>query len=262
MSYETLGFEIEEGVAWITLQRPRAANAMNAAMMTELRDVAIRCDEEPEIRVTVLTGSGKAFCAGGDLSSFSGYGEALPSRLKHMTADLHAAISRFARMDVPLVTAVNGVAAGAGFSLACAADLCVAAESACFTMAYTRAGLTPDGSSTFFVLRLAGLRRTQELMLTNRMLSATEALDWNLVNRVVPDASLEEEVRELALSLAKGPTRALGQVKRLLLHSSGDHLEAQMELEARAIADAARSADGREGIAAFLEKRPPVFRGA
>jgi len=261
MSYDTLLFDVEGHVARLTLNRPEAGNAMDAAMMRELCDVAIRCDEDPEIRAVLLTAAGKMFCAGGDLRSFAGEGDALPAYLKGITNDLHGAVSRLCRMDAPVVSAVNGIAAGAGFSLACAADMVIAAESARFTVAYTGVGLSPDGSCSFFLPRLIGLRRTQELMLTRRILQASEALDWNLVTRVVPDQDLEAESSKLAAQLAAGPTRAFGKVKRLLLHSSGDHLESQMEHEARCIADAARSADGKEGIAAFLAKREADFAG-
>jgi 2-(1,2-epoxy-1,2-dihydrophenyl)acetyl-CoA isomerase len=261
MSFETLLFEVQDHVARLTLNRPDAGNAMNAVMMRDLRDAAIRCDEDPEIRAVIIAGAGKMFCAGGDLRAFAGEGDGLPAYLKGITNDLHGAVSRLCRMDAPVVSAVKGVAAGAGFSLACAADMVIAAESARFTVAYTAVGLSPDGSCSFFLPRLVGLRRTQELMLTRRILGASEALDWNLVTRVVPDDDLEEEASKLAAELAAGPTRAFGSVKRLLLQSSGDHLESQMEREARCIADAARSADGKEGIAAFLEKRAADFRG-
>lgn len=261
MSYETLLFEVEGRVARLTLNRPEAGNAMNAAMMRDLCDVAIRCDEDPEIRAVLLTAAGRMFCAGGDLRAFAGEGDALPAYLKGITNDLHGALSRLCRMDAPVVSAVQGVAAGAGFSLACAADMVIAAESARFTVAYTGVGLSPDGSCSFFLPRLVGLRRTQELMLTRRILRASEALEWNLVTRVVPDDDLEAESSKLAAQLAAGPTAAFGKVKRLLLQSSGDHLESQMEREARCIADAARSADGKEGIAAFLAKREADFTG-
>jgi 2-(1,2-epoxy-1,2-dihydrophenyl)acetyl-CoA isomerase len=261
MSYETLLFDVGDHVARVTLNRPDAGNAMNALMMRELRDVAIRCDEDPEIRAVLITGAGKMFCAGGDLRAFAKEGDELPAYLKGITNDLHGAVSRLCRMDAPVVSAVKGVAAGAGFSLACAADMVIAAESARFTVAYAGVGLSPDGSCSFFLPRLIGLRRTQELMLTRRILRASEALDWNLVTRVVPDEALEAESSELAAQLAAGPTRAFGNAKRLLLRSSGDHLESQMEQEARCIADAARSADGKEGIAAFLEKREADFAG-
>ena len=261
MSFETLLFDVEDQVGRLTLNRPDAGNSMNAVMMRELRDVAICCDEDPEIRAVLITGAGKMFCAGGDLGSFAGEGDGLPAYLKGITNDLHGAVSRLCRMDAPVVCAVKGVAAGAGFSLACAADMLIAAESARFTVAYTGVGLSPDGSCSFFLPRLIGLRRTQELMLTRRILKASEALDWNLVTRVVPVDDLEAESAKLVAQLAAGPTRAFGSVKRLLLRSSGDHLESQMEQEARCIADAARGADGKEGIAAFLEKRSADFAG-
>jgi len=260
MGHQTLDLRRDGAIARITLDRP-PANALDLTMARELAEVALVCDEDPEVRVVVLTGRGKAFCAGGDLASFGAAGERVPTLLKEVTAGLHVAIARFARMRAPVIAAVNGVAAGAGFSLVTACDLAVAAASARFTMAYTRAGLVPDGSSTFFLPRLIGLRRTQELMITNRMLSSAEALEWGVLTRVVPDAELETTVDALAREVAAGPTGALASVKRLLLLSGGDRLEAQMEAETREIADAARRPDGREGIAAFLEKRPPRFDG-
>ena len=146
--------------------------------------------------------------------------------------------------------------------LAVAGDLVLAAESAKFVMAYTAAGLSPDGSSSYFLPRLIGLRRTQEPMLTNRLLSAAEALEWGLINRVVPDARLVVEARELAQTLAQGPTRAVGTVKALLSESFSSTLETQLEREVRELVAMGRSADGREGVRAFVEKRKPVFRGA
>ena len=178
-----------------------------------------------------------------------------------MTVGLHAAVSRFVRMEAPLIAAVNGVAAGGGLGLVCCADLAVAAESARFASAYTRSGLSPDTSTTYFLPRLVGRRRAQELILTNRTLSAAEALEWGLVTRVVPDAELPKVATELAQRLAQGATRAYGASKRLLLRSDAGGLESQMEEEAREIADAARSEDIAEGIRAFLEKRPPTYRG-
>ncbi len=262
MEFETLLFEVRDRVAHIAFNRPQVTNAMNIVTARELMHVAIRCDEDPEIRAAVLTGTGtKAFCAGGDLAAFHTLGDELPATIKEMTAYLHAAVSRFARMDAPLIAAVNGVAAGAGLSMVCMTDLAIAAQSARFTMAYTRAGLVPDGSSTYFLTRLVGLRRAQELALTNRLLTAAEALDWGLVNRVVPDADLMAEAEALAASFANGPTRALGGAKRLMQLGTVESLETQMELEARAIADAARGHDGREGIDAFLAKRTPDFTG-
>jgi 2-(1,2-epoxy-1,2-dihydrophenyl)acetyl-CoA isomerase len=181
--------------------------------------------------------------------------------MKETTTYLHAAVSRFSRMDAPLVGAINGVAAGAGISLAACVDLALAADSARFVSAYTAAGLSPDGSSTYFLPRLVGLRRYLELAMTNRQLTAEEALDWGIVNRVAPAADLMKETRALARQLAEGPTASFGRVKQLAHNSFADTLESQMELETRLIADAGRSHDGREGIAAFVDKRKPNFEG-
>jgi 2-(1,2-epoxy-1,2-dihydrophenyl)acetyl-CoA isomerase len=261
MSYRYHRFEVSEGIARVTLDRPEAANAMDLDSSRELMDISIACDERDDVRVVVIGASGKIFCAGGNLKSFEAFGPDIGPRLKEMTVYLHAAISRFARMDAPLVTAVGGMAAGAGMSLAICGDLVVASQSAQFTMAYTAAGLSPDGSSSYYLPRLVGLRRAQELMLTNRRLGAAEALEWGLVTRVVPDAELEAEVDRLARGLAAGPTAAYGSVKRLLAATFDTGLESQMDLEAREIVDNARGADGAAGIRAFVAKARPEFGG-
>jgi len=233
MTETTVDYAVTDGVATVTLNRPEAANALDLAMARELMHAAIRCDEDPDD---------------------------MPALLKEITVYLHAACSRFARMAPPLIVAVNGAAAGAGMSLSAVGDLALAADSASFTMAYTGIGMSPDGSSSYFLPRLIGLRRTQELMLTNRRLSAEEACEWGLINRVVPAGSLHAEVRELAGRLAAGPTRAHGTVKWLLAESFTNPMETQMELESRGIAASAATEDGREGINAFLNKRQPQFR--
>ena len=261
MSFETLLFESRDGVAYITLDREDAANAINLAMGRDLMTAAIRCDEDPGVRAVLIRSKGKIFCAGGDLGSFSGAGDEMPVLLKELTTYLHAAISRFARMNAPVVAAVNGIAAGAGFSLACASDMLICSESAKFTLAYTRVGLTPDGSSTYYLPRLIGTRRALELMLTNRVLSSQEALAWGLVNRVVPEEKLAEKSEGLARELASGPTLAFGGVKKLLIKSASESLESQMEHESRAISDASRTPDAQEGVEAFLAKRRAKFRG-
>ena len=261
MTYETLKFEIKNQVAHLTLNRPDNANALTMQMGKELLDVAIRCDEDPAIRAVLLTGAGKMFAAGGDLKSFQAMGDDIGRGLKELTIYFHGMISRFSRMDAPVVVAVNGMAAGAGFSLAISGDLVLAAQSAQFVMAYTASGLVPDGSSSYYLPRLIGLRRAQELMLTNRRLNTQEALEWGLITRIVPDADLLTEATALAEKLANGPTRAFGGVKKLLADTYAHTLESQMEMEARWIAEMGRSQDGREGIAAFIEKRKPNFQG-
>lgn len=261
MSYQTLNFEVSGGVATITLNRPNSMNAMSPQMGAELHEVALAIDADQAIRAVVLTGAGKVFCAGGDLGEFAAAGDGARTLIMKMTADLHLALSRLARNAAPVIAAVNGTAAGAGFSLLMAADLAIAAESAVMTMAYTNAGLSPDGSSTYYMPRKIGDRRARELMLTNRVLNAQEALDWGVVNQVVADEEVLDAAQQLAAKLAQGPTQAYGQVKALL-DSSFDHsLESQMELEARAIAGLVGSPDGQEGLHAFLDKRKPQFSG-
>ncbi len=262
MTYEQIIVDLQDGVARITLNRPEAANSINLELARELMHAAIRCDADPGIRAVLLTGAGgKMFSAGGDLKSFAAYGNEIGFALKEITTYLHSAISHFTRMDAPLIVAVNGVAAGAGMSLAVAGDMVLAAESARFTMAYTAAALSPDGSASYFLPRLIGLRRAQELMLTNRSLSAHEAMEWGLINNVIADSQLPDEASALARSFAAGPTLALGAVKKLLNGSFSESLETQMESEARTIARMAKTHDSHEGISAFVEKRPPRFTG-
>jgi 2-(1,2-epoxy-1,2-dihydrophenyl)acetyl-CoA isomerase len=182
--------------------------------------------------------------------------------IESLTIDLHAALARFAKMDAPVVAAVSGSAGGAGMSLVAACDLVLAGASAKFTMGYTKAGLIPDGTSSFFLARTVGLRRATELVLTNRVLSAAEAEAWGLVNQVVPDATVREEAMALARTLAAGPTRAFGLAKRVLCEGAASSLEEAMERESRYIAVAADMDDAYEGITAFVAKRPAQFHGS
>lgn len=261
MSYETLTFDVADGVATITLNRPDAVNAMTRAMMLDLFAVARRCDADDAIRAVVLTGNGKMFCAGGDLKEFSAQGDAMPAFIAEIATYLHAAITRFQRMDAPLIIAVNGMAAGAGLSLVASGDLVIAAEEAAFTCAYTNAGITPDGSSTYFLAKHVGLMRAKELVLTNRRLTAAEALEWGLVTKVVPGDQLLGEAQALAAQLAEGPTKAFGGSKRLLLSAFSGTLETQLEDETVSIANQVKNHDGREGIEAFAARRKPEFKG-
>jgi 2-(1,2-epoxy-1,2-dihydrophenyl)acetyl-CoA isomerase len=256
--YETIALEQSGPIARITLNRADAANAMNDTMTRELADAARRCDHGAT-KVVVLTGAGRFFSAGGDLRAIASSSSTAGHYVKTIAGDLHRAISTFARMDAVLITAVNGVAAGAGFSLAVTGDLVLAAESATFTMAYTAAGLSPDGSSSYYLPRLIGVRRTQELMLTNRRLSAGEALQWGLLTELVEDAELAARVDAVAQQIASGARQSASAVKKLVLMSFTSGLEEQMETEARLIAECADSADGDEGIDAFLQKRRPEF---
>jgi len=260
MSYTTLTFDVRDNVATITLNRQEAANAINLDLAKDLMHVALKCDELPEVRAVIITGTGSAFSVGGDLKSFSEQGSHLPGHLKEVTTYLHAAISRLTRMDAPVIAAVNGVAAGAGMSLAIAADLVIAAESARFTMAYTRVGLTPDGSASYFLPRIVGLKRALELTLTNRVLSAQEAYELGIVTQVVPDTEVLTQANVTAAQLANGAKTALGAAKRLLHSGWNQTLETQMENEAQTLAKMAQTTEGIEGITAFLEKRTPNFK--
>jgi 2-(1,2-epoxy-1,2-dihydrophenyl)acetyl-CoA isomerase len=255
-------FEVRGHVGYITLNRSDAANALNAEVAMQLDQAALRCDENADVRAVLMTGAGRMFCGGGDLKAFAAQPpEALPAYLKSVTLYFHQALHRFSRMRAPLVIAVNGNAGGGGMSLAIAGDIVLAAESARFTMAYTRVGLTPDGSSTYTLPRLIGLRRAAELMLTNRTLSAREAEQMGLITRVVPDAELRQQAETLVQELVQGATRAFGGVKRLLYSSATASLAEQMELETEWIAEMARTHDAHEGINAFLGKRAPRFSG-
>ena len=260
-SFENLAFDVAEGIARLALNRPDAANAFNPAICRDLFDAAIACDERDDIRAVMLTGEGSMFSAGGDLKYFSAQGEKLGAALKEITGLLHAAISRMAHMDAPVVGAINGMAAGAGFSLAAACDIAIAGQSTRFTLAYTAAGLSPDGSSTWYLPRLIGLRRAKELMLTNRMLSADEACEMGVIDRVVPDDDLYDAAMEQAKIFAAGPTKAYGATKRLLQETWDAGLETQMDRETRSIGALTRTADAVEGIDGFVNKRKPDFKG-
>lgn len=258
-SFETLQLERLGRVVRIRLNRPSQANGLNDVMARELAEAAASCDGDSGVKAVVLCGSGRFFSAGGDLKAMASRVSGQGQFVKSIADQVHRAISTFARMDAPLIVAVNGAAAGGGFSLAITGDLVLACESATFTMAYTKAGLSPDGSSSYYLPRLIGLRRSQELMLTNRTLTSREALEWGLVNYVVPDKELDDRAIELAAQFSLGARKSNAIVKKLLLATFSNGLEAQMEIEGRGIAECIESNDGQEGLKAFLQKRPPVF---
>jgi 2-(1,2-epoxy-1,2-dihydrophenyl)acetyl-CoA isomerase len=255
----SLLFERMGAVAKLTLNRPTAANAIDLRLARELMRAAIECDADDSIRCVLLTGTGRFFCAGGDVRSFADAGASLASLLKEITGHFHMAIARFVRMNKPFLIAVNGIAAGAGFSLALLGDLLLAARNAQFTAAYSALGLSSDGGLSWTLPRLVGLRRAQEILLTNRTLSAEEAANWGLITRVVDAESISSEALRLAQELADGPTAAYGTLRNLLLRSGETSLEAHLETESRALSETSRTAHGREGIAAFIAKRKPDF---
>jgi 2-(1,2-epoxy-1,2-dihydrophenyl)acetyl-CoA isomerase len=254
----TVRLEIREALAFLTLARPDAANTMNLEFGREFLAAALAIEATPTVRAVLLTGQGKNFCFGGDLKGMVASGADIRAYLSELTTNLHAGMALLARLDAPVIAAVNGTAAGAGLGLVLAADLAIAARSAKFAPAYTGVGLTPDAGCTFLLPRAVGYKRAMELFLTNRVLDAQQALDWGLVNQVVEDESLAETATALAARLAAGPVGAFGAVKRLLADAEPGY-EAQLARESRSISARGMTAEGREGIAAFLEKRAPRF---
>jgi 2-(1,2-epoxy-1,2-dihydrophenyl)acetyl-CoA isomerase len=261
MPYDTVLLQRADAVATITLNRPDAYNALNLALGRDLFHAVLEVDEDPGVRAVVITGAGRAFCGGGDVKDFAGSLDRIGVLVKELTTYVHGAVSRLVRSPKPVIVAINGTAAGGGLSLALAGDLVLAGESAKLTMAYSKIAATPDGSSSYFLPRLIGLRRAMELYLTNRVLTAKEALEWGLVTRVVPDGELAGAAAALARELAQGPTRAFGGAKLLFHQSTHESLETQMELESQAIAASGHTEDFREGVTAFAGKRTPTFRG-
>jgi 2-(1,2-epoxy-1,2-dihydrophenyl)acetyl-CoA isomerase len=228
-------------------------------MAAALASAALRCDSDASIRCVVLSGMGRLFCAGGDLSLFGDAGERISGVLSELAGTLHTAVTRLARMQKPLLALVNGPAAGAGLSLCMLGDVVLAARSAHFTCAYTGVGLTPDGGMTWMLPRLVGVRKAQEMLLTNRRIDAGEAEQIGLITRVVDDESLADEGAKIAATLAQSATRALGATRSLILESFDSSFETHLEHEARTIAAAGKDAESVEGIAAFVAKRPPTF---
>ena len=261
MAFRHLLVETRDHVATITLNRPEAYNAFDLAFGREIFEAVLQVDDDPDVRCIVIAAAGRAFCGGGDVKGFAANLDRIGALIKELTTYLHGAISRLCRSDKPVVTAINGMVAGGGIGLAICGDLVIAAESARFTMAYAQIGATPDGGSTWLLTRLVGLRRAMELYLTNRVVTAQEALALGLVTRVVPDGALQATVQDEARTLAQGPTKAYGGAKKLFHEATWESLETQMELEAQAIAAAGRTDDFRAGVTAFAAKQKVVFKG-
>jgi 2-(1,2-epoxy-1,2-dihydrophenyl)acetyl-CoA isomerase len=244
-------------VQTITLNRPDVLNAFNGAMHKALAE-ALREARSEEVRAVVVTGAGRGFCVGQDLTEFREAPGDIGERLR---GNYHPNILAIRALQKPVIAAVNGAAAGAGLSLACACDLRLAADSATFVPAFVNIGLVPDSGGTFFVRRLLGYARAFEWLASGRRLSAAEAHAWGLVSEVVEADAVVARAAELAAELAAMPTRAIGMTKRLLDHAETATLDAQLEREAQLQSAATQSEDFREGVAAFLEKRPPRFAG-
>jgi len=255
---DTVLLEVRDGVATVTLNQPEAGNALGMTMGRDLLRVALKVEGDPAARAVVVTGAGKHFCFGGDLNGMAGQGEALGGYLTELTTNIHAAISCFTRMRAPLIAAVNGTAAGGGVGLVCMTDLAICGRGSRFRLAYTGVGLAPDCSTSFLLPRIVGRRRAMELFLTNRTLTADEALAWGLVNQIVDDSEVLATAQAMAATFAAGPTESFAAVKRLM-DAADPGLESQMALEGRAIAAQAMHPHGQEGVAAFLAKRKPSY---
>ncbi len=260
MAYQFILFEITQGVARVTLNRPDVLNSIHSAMSGEIRDALARAAREREIRAVLLKGTGRGFCAGQDLDEVRP-GGASGDFAAHVRTVYNPLVRALRALEKPVVCAVNGVAAGAGANLALACDLVLAAEDASFVEVFAKIGLVPDTGGSFFLPRLVGMARATALTMLAEKVTAERAVEIGLIYRVCPAASLQEEASALAVHLAAQPTFGLGLTKRLLNAAGANDLDAQLELEADLQGAAGRSADYAEGVTAFLTKRKPVFTG-
>lgn len=258
--YKTLLYSLENGVAEITLNRPDSLNAFDDTMAAEMQEALKNAARDPAARALLITGAGKAFCAGQDLQAVRARGEGLSFR-EHLLKTYNPIVDKLAALEKPSLAAVNGVAAGAGFGLALACDLRYAAETARFRMAFIGIGLAPDSGTSHFLPRLIGMGRALEMAYTNELMDAATALHLGLVNKLFPAADLLTQARALASQLAAGPTKAYGLTKRALLYGAVSPLADSLDYEAHLQDVAGRAADHREGVLAFLEKRKPEFKG-
>jgi 2-(1,2-epoxy-1,2-dihydrophenyl)acetyl-CoA isomerase len=265
--FTRLRFAVEGGVARITLARPERLNALDDVALVELARAAALASSEPAARAILITGEGRGFCAGADVkfmleSAMGGLDRPIEAMFKEGATQIHAAIAELRRTPKPVVTAVNGPAAGAGVGLALSGDVVWAAKDATFTLSYTKIGLAPDGGTTYFVTRVLGEKRALEAFLTAEPISCEEALRLGVVTKIFPtQEELAKAALDMAKKLAKGPTLAYGFAKACVVDSLREGLESQMERERQAIARTSRSEDFLEGVSAFVQKRPPEFKG-
>ena len=252
---------VSDGVATVRLNDPGSMNALSVPMADQLQAVLREMGANPSVRVLVLTGTGRGFCAGGDVQSFYDHRDAPHDVMRQILDGLHGAVEVLLDLPFPTIAAINGVVAGAGMGVALATDLAIATDEALFVMAYTDLGVSPDGSSTYFLPRLVGTRVAMDMILTNRRIGATEAVVLGLLNQAVPADEFDEAVAVLAGRLAKGPTQAYVRSRRLLRSSLSNSPVDQMTAEGESIIAAGDTTDFYEGITAFIEKRRPTFTG-
>jgi 2-(1,2-epoxy-1,2-dihydrophenyl)acetyl-CoA isomerase len=263
VGYETVLYESGDGVATVTLNRPDALNALNSTLVEELQKALAEAAGDPEVRCVVVTGAGRGFCAGADLAQLEdAYKAGEPPALGDMLrARYHPVILPIVGMEKPVVASVNGVAAGAGASLALACDFRIASDKAKFFQAFVKVGLVPDSGSTYFLPRLLGIAKATELAMLGEIVGADEALRIGMVTKVVPADDLEKETKALADLLASGPTRSYALTKKALRFGAVQDLESALEYEADLQNQIALTADHLEGVKAFMEKREPKFEG-
>lgn len=255
-------YAVEDNVASIRLNRPDARNAINQAVGDDLYEVAQQCATDTGLRAVLITGNGPAFTVGGDIAVFADTDPAaLSATLRRMTTPYHEAIRVLTELSVPVVAAVHGSVAGGGLGLLHCADVALAAEGTKFAAGFTTLGLSGDGGNSWFLPRLVGLRRAQDFYFGRRVLDATEALEWGLVTEVVPEGRLHDRARELVRSLASGPTRAYGEIRKLLRDSFTTTLPEQLAKETEALGRAAAGADSAAAVRAFMDKSEPTFEG-
>jgi 2-(1,2-epoxy-1,2-dihydrophenyl)acetyl-CoA isomerase len=252
----------DDGIARLRLNRPEASNGLNVEILKALHEALLACHADPGIKVVLLTGEGRNFCAGGDIKTFESKGAGLPDYLREATAWLQLATAALIQLRVPVVTAVQGFAAGGGgMGLVCASDLVVAGRSAKFFSGAVRVGMAPDGGSSVTLTQLVGLRQALRILLTNPTLSAQEAAEIGLITEVVDDDDLTSRAEELATQLAALPTLALSATKRLVWSGVGQSVEQRLAEEARTVSELSGTADSLEGLRAVIERRPPRFTG-
>ena len=260
MSNNSILLKIENNIAFVTLNRPEVFNSFNREMALRLQSVLADCETNEHVRALVLTGSGKAFCAGQDLKEVT-TPELNPGFKKILEEHYNPIIKKIRSIKKPVIAAVNGVAAGAGANIALACDVVVAHEKVSFIQAFSKIGLVPDSAGTFFLPRLIGFQKASALAMLGDKVSAEEAERIGMIYKVVALENFKEEIEALALKMASMPTKALGMIKELLNQSMTNDLDAQLAMESTYQIEAAQSEDYREGVAAFIEKRQPNFKG-
>jgi 2-(1,2-epoxy-1,2-dihydrophenyl)acetyl-CoA isomerase len=261
MTFTSLSLVREGGLARLTFTDALRGNPIDGAFCAEMSEVAVQLSEDPGVRCVLISAEGKAFSYGGDIGAFVADLDNLPSNIKRWTTTLHSAIARMQRMDAPVVAAVHGVCAGGMSGFIAGSDIVVAADNAMFVAAYAGIGYNCDAGSSVMYGRRMGLGRARKFLLLNETLPAAAALTVGLVDEVVPVDQLMARAGAIANQLANGPTKAFGEMRRLLTSVEDQSLETQLELEAQALARSAATADAREGLTAFAEKRTPQFQG-